>query len=133
VCATTLRDENFAITVMSKAQGVPSRWSGLCSVLCGNLVSTTFSFFFSFFLFLSLPRKMCWPRNFFYYYCFRISNSIIFLIFCMIFVLISFVNFKFDFDLTLDWNVICHFVLVSDLIRFLLILGFYFDFFCKLF
>ena len=132
-----LKDGNSAITVTSKAQGVPVqiRWLMQCFVRqfgFGNI------FFLSFFLSFSLfAKKNVQAKIFFFFvcdYCFRISYSILFLIFCMIFVLISFVNFKFDFDLPLIqmlFSLLFYFGFRFD--QFLLILGYYFDLFCKIF
>jgi hypothetical protein len=91
--------------------------------------------FLSFSLFL--PWKMCCPiKNTHLILLFCLDSWFSPLVFyCMIFVLISFMKFKFVFDLTLDWNIIffSYFILVLGLILFLLILGFLFDFFCKMF
>ena len=126
---------NSAITKASKSSQHPHLDKAAC-VGAHNYLAPMIFFFLAFFLssFLLLfslftlkntPSKQ--KNNIFLLLYWGIWFSHICFC-CMTFILLPFVNFKFVFDFILDWNVIYS----SDLI-FLLILGFFHDFFCKMF
>jgi hypothetical protein len=129
--ATTLWGGNFAIPTVFEISRHPHLYSVARIVL--RVAVWLQRPFFSFFSFsISLSRKRCCPskKKKLSSYFSRISDPVLFLFF----ILISFVNFKFIFNFTLDWNSIC----------LLFYFGFRFDthsfdfeflflFFCKMF
>ena len=106
--ATTLWGGNFAIPTVFEISRHPHLYSVARIVL--RVAVWLQRRFFSFFSFsISLPRKRCCPskKKKLSSYFSRISDSVLFLFF----ILISFVNFKFIFNFTLDWNSICPLIL----------------------